>query len=126
MKEPKFTKEDIRTQIIAFSIVAIIICAMAYVDHTHKKSREDMIKRQQLEIALEKDRMQQIETEANRLRPDSAYMENHSASEQASSANASTSKASDPDRYQDDLDYYLDDPEDIITYPEEIFDFNDD
>lgn len=126
MKEPKFTKEDIRTQIIAFSIVAIIICAMAYVDHTNKKSREDMIKRQQLEIAMEKKRLQQIETEANRLRPDSAYMENHSASEQTSSVNASTSKASDPDRYQDDLDYYLDDPEDIITYPEEIFDFNDD
>lgn len=126
MKEPKFTKEDIRTQIIAFSIVAIIICAMAYVDHTNKKSREDMIKRQQLEIALEKERMQQIEAEANQLRPDSAYMENHSASEQTSSVKASTSKTSDPDRYQDDLDYYLDDPEDIITYPEEIFDFNDD
>lgn len=126
MKEPKFTKEDIRTQIIAFSIVAIIICAMAYVDHTRKKSREDMIKRQQIEIAMEKERLQRIETEANRLKHDSVYMENHSASEQASSVNASTSKASDPDRYQDDLDYYLDDPEDIITYPEEIFDFNDD
>lgn len=126
MKEPKFTKEEIRLQIIAFSIVAIIICAMVYVDHTRKKSREDMIKRQQIEIAMEKERLQRIETEANRLKHDSVYMENHSASEQASSVNASTSKASDPDRYQDDLDYYLDDPEDIITYPEEIFDFNDD
>lgn len=126
MKEPKFTKEDIRTQIIAFSIVAIIICAMAYVDHTHKKSREDMIKRQQLEIALEKERMQRIETETNQLRVDSVGIRKPSGFERASSGNATSSKASDPDRYQDDLDYYLDDPEDIITYPEEIFDFNDD
>lgn len=126
MKEPKFTKEDIRTQIIAFSIVAIIICAMAYVDHTHKKSREDMIRRQQLEIALEKKRMQRIEAETNQLGLDSVGIRNHSVSEQAASGTATSSKISDPDRYQDDLDYYLDDPEDIITYPEEIFDFNDD
>lgn len=126
MKEPKFTKEDIGTQIIAFSIVAIIICAMAYVDHTHKKSREDMIKRQQLEIALEKERMQRIEAEANQLKRDSVGTGNHYISEPAASVTASSSKASDPDRYQDDLDYYLDDPEDIISYPEEIFDANDD
>ncbi len=126
MKEPKFTKEDIRTQIIAFSIVAIIICAMAYVDHTNKKSREDMIKRQQLEIASEKERMQRIEAEANQLRVDSVGIRKPSGFERAASGNATSSKASDPDRYQDDLDYYLDDPEDIITYPEEIFDFNDD
>lgn len=126
MKEPKFTKEDIRTQIIAFSIVAIIICAMAYVDYTNKKSREDMIKRQQLEVALEKEHMQRIEAEANQLRLDSVGIRKHSVSERVKSGTTSSSKVSNPDRYQDDLDYYLDDPEDIITYPEEIFDFNDD